>query len=220
MPYLPHEKLAIKWSNNDTQLTIALPWLSMELDVIDSEKSWIEDATAHLHSDPLNDNTQKFIHDLKDYPIFYYKPRTLEDFKEYDLQEGTAYDEINLSTPLSFFQSSQIPADPSLIKDIPQKWTWEWDKILQKAHIEGTDLYDPLSSEIALDPSILIFHGNCTLGASPLVTEAEVEAVAMSKKSQVIRLNLSEIPSLGRSTQGVRIMKLRPGDSIASFVCL
>ncbi|MEK7062639.1 MAG: DNA gyrase subunit A [Patescibacteria group bacterium] len=56
--------------------------------------------------------------------------------------------------------------------------------------------------------------------ASQVVTEAEKEAVAMSKKSQVIRLNLSEIPSLGRSTQGVRIMKLRPGDSIASFVCL
>lgn len=56
--------------------------------------------------------------------------------------------------------------------------------------------------------------------ASQVVTEIEDEAVAMSKKSQVIRLNLSEIPSLGRSTQGVRIMKLRDGDSIASFVCL
>ncbi len=56
--------------------------------------------------------------------------------------------------------------------------------------------------------------------ASSVVTESEDEAVAMSKKSQVIRLELSEIPSLGRSTQGVRIMKLRDGDSIASFICL
>lgn len=56
--------------------------------------------------------------------------------------------------------------------------------------------------------------------SSAVVTEAEDEAVAMSKKSQVIRLELSEIPSLGRSTQGVRIMKLREGDSIASFICL
>lgn len=56
--------------------------------------------------------------------------------------------------------------------------------------------------------------------ASQVVTDAEEEAVAMSKKGQVIRLNLSEIPSLGRSTQGVRIMKLHPGDSIASFICL
>lgn len=56
--------------------------------------------------------------------------------------------------------------------------------------------------------------------ASAVVTGEEEEAVAMSKKSQVIRLGLSEIPSLGRSTQGVRIMKLHDGDSIASFICL
>lgn len=56
--------------------------------------------------------------------------------------------------------------------------------------------------------------------ASSVVTQNEEEAVAMSKKSQVIRLELSEIPSLGRSTQGVRIMKLREGDAIASFICL
>ncbi len=46
------------------------------------------------------------------------------------------------------------------------------------------------------------------------------ELVAMSKKSQVIRVDIKEIPSLGRQTQGVRIMKMREGDSIASAVCL
>jgi DNA gyrase subunit A len=56
--------------------------------------------------------------------------------------------------------------------------------------------------------------------ASSVIIGDEEEAVAMSKKSQVIRLGLSEIPTLGRSTQGVRIMKLREGDSIASFICL
>lgn len=56
--------------------------------------------------------------------------------------------------------------------------------------------------------------------ASAIITGVEEEAVAMSKKSQVIRLSLSEIPTLGRSTQGVRIMKLHEGDSIASFICL
>jgi DNA gyrase subunit A len=48
----------------------------------------------------------------------------------------------------------------------------------------------------------------------------EDEMVVMSKKGQVIRTGLVEIPSLSRSTQGVRIMKLREGDAIASFVCL
>ncbi len=53
-----------------------------------------------------------------------------------------------------------------------------------------------------------------------VVTDDEAEIVAMSKKSQVIRLDIKEIPELGRQTQGVRIMKLRDGDSIASLVCL
>jgi len=46
------------------------------------------------------------------------------------------------------------------------------------------------------------------------------EMVVISKKGQVIRTGLAEIPSLSRSTQGVRVMKLRDGDAIASFVCL
>ena len=48
----------------------------------------------------------------------------------------------------------------------------------------------------------------------------EDEIVVVSKKGQVIRTELKEIPSLSRSTQGVRVMKLREGDAIASFVCL
>ncbi len=50
--------------------------------------------------------------------------------------------------------------------------------------------------------------------------EISPEIVVVSKKGQVIRTDLSEIPSLSRGTQGVRIMKLRDGDQIASFVCL
>jgi DNA gyrase subunit A len=56
--------------------------------------------------------------------------------------------------------------------------------------------------------------------ASKVVTEEEEEIAAISKKSQVIRVEIKEIPSLGRQTQGVRIMKLREGDSIASITCI
>ncbi len=56
--------------------------------------------------------------------------------------------------------------------------------------------------------------------ASHVVTEEEEEVVAISKKSQVVRVNIAEIPVLGRQTQGVRIMKLRAGDSLASLICL
>ncbi len=56
--------------------------------------------------------------------------------------------------------------------------------------------------------------------SAKVITEEFEEAVAISKKSQVIRCDLKEIPSLGRDTQGVRIMKLREGDSLASLICL
>ena len=44
------------------------------------------------------------------------------------------------------------------------------------------------------------------------------ELVAMSKKSQTIRTGLNEIPTLSRATQGVRVMKMRDTDTVASFV--
>ncbi len=56
--------------------------------------------------------------------------------------------------------------------------------------------------------------------ASQMVADDGGELVVISQKGQVIRVALSEIPVLGRVTQGVRIMKMREGDSIASFVCL
>ena len=46
------------------------------------------------------------------------------------------------------------------------------------------------------------------------------ELVVVSKKGQVIRTSVKEIPSLSRATQGVRVMRLYPGDSIASMVAL
>lgn len=47
---------------------------------------------------------------------------------------------------------------------------------------------------------------------------AEGELVVMSKKGQVIKLPMKDVPSHGRQTQGVRVMKLRAGDLIASMV--
>jgi DNA gyrase subunit A len=48
----------------------------------------------------------------------------------------------------------------------------------------------------------------------------EGELIAVSKKGQIIRTSLESIPSLGRQTQGVSIMKLRPGDQIASLAVM
>jgi len=44
------------------------------------------------------------------------------------------------------------------------------------------------------------------------------ELVAISQKGTAIRTGLEEIPTLSRATQGVRVMKLRENDKVASFV--
>jgi DNA gyrase subunit A len=58
------------------------------------------------------------------------------------------------------------------------------------------------------------------LAIGKIVTDDMEELIAMSKKSQVIKTTLESIPSLSRSTQGVRIMKPRDGDSLASLTCM
>lgn len=55
------------------------------------------------------------------------------------------------------------------------------------------------------------------VGATVIIRQ-DGELVAMSQKSQAIRTGLDEIPTLSRATQGVRVMKLREGDQLASFV--
>ncbi|HMP85550.1 MAG TPA: DNA gyrase C-terminal beta-propeller domain-containing protein, partial [Candidatus Paceibacterota bacterium] len=54
--------------------------------------------------------------------------------------------------------------------------------------------------------------------SAAVVTEETDEVVAMSEKGQVIRIDIDEIPILGRQTQGVRVMKLKDGDHIASLI--
>ena len=43
------------------------------------------------------------------------------------------------------------------------------------------------------------------------------EVLLISNKGQAIRVGLKDIPTLGRTTQGVRIMKLRDGDAVSSI---
>lgn len=46
---------------------------------------------------------------------------------------------------------------------------------------------------------------------------AAKEVIMMSNKGQAIRVAVKEIPTLGRAAQGVRIMKMNEGDSVASL---
>ena len=47
--------------------------------------------------------------------------------------------------------------------------------------------------------------------------EDEHDLIAVSKKGQIIRTPIEQISLLGRATQGVRVMKLKSGDELASI---
>jgi len=55
---------------------------------------------------------------------------------------------------------------------------------------------------------------------SKIVTAEDSEILAISKQGQIIRMGLDDIPTLGRQTQGVRLMRLKASDSLASLTCL
>ena len=54
------------------------------------------------------------------------------------------------------------------------------------------------------------------IGVKRLVGDDQ-EIIIISKQGQTIRLGLNNIPSLGRATQGVRIMRLNEGDEVVSL---
>ena len=58
------------------------------------------------------------------------------------------------------------------------------------------------------------------LVGAAVVTAENTELIAMSQKGQVVRTAIASIPTLSRTTQGVRIMKLRDGDGCAGLAIL
>ncbi len=52
------------------------------------------------------------------------------------------------------------------------------------------------------------------------LTDETPEVIIISNNGQTIRLGLKDIPSLGRTTQGVRIMRLADNDSVASIALI
>lgn len=58
------------------------------------------------------------------------------------------------------------------------------------------------------------------LMASRVLTGEEEDLIVISQKGQVIRTQIATIAKLSRATQGVRIMRLEPGDKVASATCI
>src|SRR3989338_8846043 len=92
-------------------------------------------------------------------------------------------------------------------------------EVVSRAISRRTNYFLQLPSEVV---SRAISKTGSIIGAKILTgsEEVEEEIVVISKKGQVIRVATGEISTLSRATQGVRIMKMREGDSIASMVAL
>jgi len=146
--YIPYEKMDVSWGKSDRTkdkyLELTVPWLSMKVSVKPEDEGWVKDAVDSLHTNPLSGNVQKFIHELRDYPVFYTKPRMLSDFEGQNLQP-CADTEVDSSSPSRLIETFGCPISTSLREGIPTGWTWDQEGILSKARIEGTDLYDPVS---------------------------------------------------------------------------
>jgi DNA gyrase subunit A len=55
------------------------------------------------------------------------------------------------------------------------------------------------------------------IGVATLADTGEQEVIIISRNGQTIRLAIKDIPSLGRATQGVRIMRLNDDDEVVSL---
>ncbi|MBY0500746.1 MAG: hypothetical protein K2P93_01930 [Alphaproteobacteria bacterium] len=144
MAYVPHEKLSVGWAEDGKSLALSLPWMSMEIDVTEEDTPWISDALNLLHTSSSHSNVQKFIHQLKDYPLFYIQPRSLEEFQRKDLQACPELT-VDSSTPERLISTFGCEIAEELKESALPAWTWEREKILSKSRIHGTDLYDPIS---------------------------------------------------------------------------
>jgi DNA gyrase subunit A len=55
------------------------------------------------------------------------------------------------------------------------------------------------------------------VGVKTLGESDDQEVIIISQQGQTIRMQIKDIPSLGRATQGVRIMRLNNGDQVVSL---
>jgi len=55
------------------------------------------------------------------------------------------------------------------------------------------------------------------IGAKIIESDKNPDIVLISKNGQTIRMAIQDIPSIGRATQGVHIMRLNSGDKVVSF---
>lgn len=147
---IPSKELSLSLADNG-QLAIFTPWIDLAVKVDASERSWVEQACRLYQDEPQQEYVQRFLHNLKDYPIYYTQPRDIKQFDS-DTLESTCFDlsYIDFSSPKAFIDTVGIPFDERIIDYMPVNWQWNLDEILEKSKIIGTEYYDPTSINTSL----------------------------------------------------------------------
>ena len=148
---IPSEHLSVKWHEQDSEFTLSLPWMSMEIEVEKEDMHGIKSATTLISEKNYNqESVQSFLQSFKDYPVSYKAPRSLHAFAKKDLQQ--AYNRIehyDFSTPKAFVQSAGISCDGLALTDLPDSWGWDLENILSISKLNDSDpstpLYDPMT---------------------------------------------------------------------------
>lgn len=144
MNYLPYESLIVNWLPEFTEFQLLLPWIQISVEVDYDEREWLKVGIHNLHSHSLNPKTQKFLSFLKDYPISYIQPRSMNKFKENSFNQNMPTN-IDLSSPIALINSLDIKTCPKLLSKILPMWSWNLKDILNKTRILGSNVHDPIS---------------------------------------------------------------------------
>jgi hypothetical protein len=143
--YIPHEPLSVQWIPLTSMLSLNLPWLSLEIEIEEEQKEWITQAVEKLKSDPTHALTQKFLENLREYPVSYYKARPIEEIPS---REGLMPEEFlafDLVTPRSLIKSINSSLQQHIPDLLPDVWSWSAEEMSKAAQIQNSNYYDPLS---------------------------------------------------------------------------
>lgn len=141
--YIPHKEMKISWDSNQADLTVSLPWVSIDIDIDPNDKIWVQEAINNLYDRPSHASVQKFLDPLKEYNVGYYAPQASISTKLSSSYTSVLNISV-ISSPHNFiaYLGSQFLSE---LTDIPSSWSWDIEEICMASHISKSSEYDSLS---------------------------------------------------------------------------
>jgi hypothetical protein len=141
--YIPHKEMKVSWDSSQTDLTVSLPWVSIDIDINPNDRIWVQEAIENLYDRPSHASVQKFLEPLKEYNVGYYAPQASIPSK-LPSSSQSLLDISVISSPHNFitYLGSQFLEE---LNDLPSQWCWDIEEICEASLIANTLAYDSLS---------------------------------------------------------------------------